>query len=167
MIRSEILSKAGEHEDWELHLPFVTMNLNTTIHVPTGFSPHYIVFGQEKRRSGAEYRIFADVNPEHTNCRERREAIFDETAESLRAAFEKGKERYNLRGNVRSFNVGDEVYLKNRKLSKAGERYTKKLAQLKIKARITEKVGSDTYRLADPRTNDDFGVYNAADIYTR
>lgn len=56
--------------------------------------------------------------------------------------------------------------LKNRKLSKAGEKYMQKL-DAKIKGRITKVICSDTYQLAHASTGEDLGVYNARNIYTR
>lgn len=61
----------------------------------------------------------------------------------------------------------DEVYLKNRQLSNKGEKYTKKLAQLKFRARIAKVVGTDTYLLTDPASNKQYGVYNCRDIFMK
>lgn len=167
MLRAEILARASQHEEWAVLLPYVTMNINTTFHTSTGFSPHYLVFGQEKARDGREHSAIVDANPDQTTCTERRECIYDEAAEAQRAAFEAGKERYNLRANVRKFQVGDEVYLKNRQLSNKGEKYTKKLAQFKFRARIAKVVGTDTYLLTDPTSNKQYGVYNSRDIFMK
>lgn len=166
MIKAEIIARHEAHEDWAKHLPLITMNLNDTPHSSTGYSPHFIVFGRERCTTGNEHRIILDANPDEDSSRERRECIHDDVEEALRTAFEEGRKRYDLRATHRKFKLGDEVYLKNRKLSNAGEKYMQKLGA-KIKARITKAIGTDTYQLAHAHTGEDLGVYNARDIYTR
>lgn len=167
MIRAELIQRAANHEDWATFLPFVTMNLNTTPHTVTGFSPHYVCYGHEKSMTGDEHRIIMDANPQQSHASERRELIYNEAAENNRAIVEQGRQRYNMRANTRTFKAGDEILVKNRKLSNAGEKYTKKLAEQKFKARIVEKVGTDSYRIANASTGEDWGIYNACDLYTR
>lgn len=167
-LRAKILELHAEQTDWEYFLPEVTMRINTLPHTSTGMSAHYIVFGRDKPQSGNEYRILIEANPQNTETEveDKREAIFDEAAEQQRATFEMNKERYNLRAVNRKFSVGDEVLISNMKLSSAGDRYTQKLAPKKVRARIKEKVGSDTYLLTDLQGKE-IGRYNAKMIMTR
>lgn len=167
MIRSEILERAAQHEDWAAYLPYVTMNFNTMPHSVTKYSPHFIVFGHEKVRSGDEYRVIIDANPDADTAHENKDFRYDETAERNRAAFEQGKQRYNMRSNTRTFNVNDEVMIRKRKLSNAGDKYTKKLGPTKFAARIKNKIGSDTYEVVHRTTGEVLGIFNARDIFTR
>lgn len=61
-LRALIATDQAEHTAWAAYLPRITMTLNTTPHTSTGFSPHRIVFGQEKHQTGDEHRLLSDPN---------------------------------------------------------------------------------------------------------
>lgn len=165
-LRAEIIARQAKHQDWASFMPFITMKLNTTPHTATEKSPHYIVFGHDKTETGNEHRILLDATPSLDDELDRRELIYDEAAEAQRAQHEENKKRYNLRATKRTFAVGDEVMIENKKLSNAGNKYAQKLAARKILARVKEAVGNDTYRLTD-RNGNDLGKWHASMIYTR
>lgn len=165
-LRTEILAKQGNHQDWAACMPFITMRLNVTPHTATEQSPHYIVYGHEKAETGDEHRILMDATPDRTDERDRRELIYDEAAEAQRAQFEQNAKRYNLRGASRTFAPGDEVFVQNKKLSSAADKYTQKLAEKKIPARIKGVLGKDTYLVTD-RNGKEIGNWHSSMIYTR
>lgn len=165
-LRAKILDLEAEQTDWEYFLPEVTMRINTLPHTSTGMSAHYIVFGRNKTQSGDEYRALIGINPSEPNPQEKREVIFDEAAEQQRAIFETNKARYNLRAVVRQFKIGDEAFINNTKLSSAGEKYTQKLGPKRLKIRIKEKLGSDTYLVTNAQGRD-IGKYHASMIMIR
>lgn len=80
----------------------------------------------------------------------RRGVIFDGAAEQRRATFEMNKSRYNLPTAVRKLKIGDGAFINNTKLSSVGNKYTQKLVRPKrLKIRIKERFGSDTYFLTN------------------
>lgn len=164
MLRAELMEKLLQHDDWASQVSKVIMGINTNARMPTGNSPHFIVYGCEKTMTGDEHRILNDVSEPIDNEKDRREAIYDEAAEKQRQSYEMNRRRHNLRATERKFNPGDCVFVDNHKQSDAGEKYSQKLAPLKRKAIVKEKVGTDTYLLLD-WAGKDIGKYHANDMY--
>lgn len=165
LLRAELIEQC-EHSDWANYVHGAVMRLNTNARMPTGMSPHYIVYGQEKTMTGDEFRLVHDVNCPVDNEADKREAIYEEAAENQRNAYEVNSRRHNLRARVRKFNKGDVVFVKIHRQSSAGDKYTQKLAPLKRPAIIKEALGSDTYVLTDWGQKE-IGKYHASDIFTQ
>lgn len=170
LLRAELLRRA-EQTDWSSVLAKTVMRLNTAPRMPTGQSPHFIVFGREKNQTGNEHKIIGDENQTERTDEEEAEfrgLIYDRVAEEERAMFEQNKKRYNLRASERKFNAGDIVYIKNQKQSSAGDMYTQKLAPLRIQAFIKERVenASDIYELIDGNGKL-LGRFHANQLFTR
>lgn len=170
LLRTELLRRA-DHSDWSSYLAKAIMNLNTTPRMPTGQSPHFIVFGKEKTQSGDEHRVIHDPNEKTVSeeeAIENRDMIYDQVAEQQRAMFEKNRRHYDLRARERTFQTGDTVYIKNNIQSSAADAISKKLAPVKKLAYIKEKVGNSShmYRLIDGQRKD-LGVYHASQIFTQ
>lgn len=167
LLRAELV-KRNEHVDWSSYLHKITMRLNTTPRSPTGQSPHFLVYGREKRHTGDEHRLIVDVNPPDEESDDRRDIIYEEAAETQRAQFEQNKNRYNLRASVRKFNVGQVVYIKNQQQSSAANEHSQKLAPLKRIAVVKSVVeyASDMYRLMDA-SGKEIGTYHANQIFSR
>lgn len=170
LLRLEMLRRA-DHTDWSSYLAKSIMRLNTVPRMPTGQTPHCIVYGREKAQSGEEHRLIGDVN--HTDVSpeevtENRGVIYENVAEQQRVAFEKNKQHYDLRARIRKFKPGDQVYIKNQIQSSAGDQITKKLAQVKKLAYIQQKVenATDMYRLSDSQGKE-IGIYHANQLYSR
>lgn len=165
MLKSQLLDKAS-HVDWSSYLHKVVMHINTTARTSTGQSPHYIHFGKEKAQTGNEHRLLNDATKDKVPETDRRELIYEESAEQSRAAFEQNKSRYNLRATQRTFNIGDMVYVTEQKKSNAGQKYAQKLAAKKKVGYIQEKVGTDTYLVVDNQRQT-MGRFHAQQIFTR
>lgn len=170
LLRAELLRRA-DHTDWSSVLQRAVMNLNTAPRMPTGQSPHFIVYGREKNRTGDEHRIIGDQNDISSSPTEQEEirgVIYEQAAEEQRAAFEKNKRHYNLRAKARTFKSGDMVYVREMIQSSAGESITKKLAPVKKLAYVKEKVSgaNDIYVLTDGHGKD-IGKYHANEIFTK
>lgn len=75
--------------------------------------------------------------------------IRQKVVQSLRTAFNHAKTKYNLRSRDRIHAVGAVVWFRNLKLSKAGERYSSKLAPRFVKGVVMTRLGSHTYRVKD------------------
>lgn len=168
LLRAELVEKAT-HVEWSSYLHKVVMRLNTSPRHPTGFSPHFLAFGREKSQTGHEHRLIHDENANETIVEpEKRELIYEAAAEEQRSAFEKNKERYNLRAKQRSFKPGDLVWVANQKQSSASDRYTQKLGPKRRMAYVKQQITGtkDMYELVDGQ-NKSIGRYHATDIQTR
>lgn len=170
LLRAELMRRM-DHTDWSSVLARVVMRLNTAPRMPTGQTPHYIVFGREKNHSGIEHKIIGDENRTERTPEEEEEVrglIYDAVAEEERAMFEQNKKRYNLRSSERKFSPGDIVYVKNQKQSSSGEMYTQKLAPLRNQAFIKELVpgSSDIYIIVDGNGKE-LGRFHANQLFTR
>lgn len=171
LLRVEMLQRT-DHTDWSSVLAKVVMHLNTTPRMPTGQSPHFLVFGKEKNQNGTEHRLIGDANAElsppssPTEEREKLGVIYEAVAEEQRAAFEKNKRHYDLRASTRRFRENDAVYIKNQIQSSAADNITRKLAPLRKQAYVKEKINENTYQLMDSHGKA-LGIYHASQMFTR
>lgn len=154
------------HPTWENYLLVVIDNLNRTPCTSTGVSPNYLHFGRELTQSGEEHTILNDANPERDYSDDRYGNIMSEARDKQEQRYKQTREKYNTRSKPRNFQLNQEVWIANRKQSKAGDRYTAKLARPKIRAYIHEKLGSNTYILRDSNGKL-LGKYHANDIASR
>ncbi len=81
----------------------------------------------------------------------------------LREAYKQHAKTYNLRSRERSFNIGDEVFVRNFTQSDASKKYNAKLAPKFVKAVIKNCIGKVAYEVVDIN-NRSLGVYHAKDI---
>lgn len=162
-IRAYITTQS-DHKKWDKELARIACSLNTAIHTSTQISPYKALYGCEMVSHATEYRYLEN----EVEVDDRRVMMDHHIREHLRKAFEKRARQHNLRARVRDFHVGDEVYLPNNKLSKAGENYAAKFAPKKIKAVIIKKIGNNTYELCSAHNRGKhLGKWHARDIFTR
>lgn len=153
LLRAELIKRA-HHTDWSEVLDKVVMELNSAPRMPTGRSPHSIVFGKERSRDGREHKLIHDENvaiERNGTEEERREMIYEAVAEQERSSFEKNRKQYDLRTTTRKFKQGDVVYMANTKQSSAGDQYAQKLAPLRKMGIVKElaKGAKDIYVIID------------------
>lgn len=153
-----------DHGKWEDHLIPVINHMNSTPHTATGRTPQYVHFGRELIQHGSDYVRIVDVNPERDNDPDRLELIRDEIRQKAADVYEDRRVRYNRGAKKRHFEVGAEVFISNMKLSNKGDGYNRKLAPSKLKARIKEQVGDDTYVVTDLKGKE-IGRVHANDIF--
>lgn len=165
ILRAELLGQP-DHSNWADYVHRAVMYLNTNARIPTGFSPHYIVYGQEKTNTGNEYRVIRDINQPFDSETDKRNAIYEEAAENQRTAYEINRRRHDLRASTRKFKPGDIVFVRIQRQSSAGDKYTQKLAPIKKPAIVKTPMGSDTYILTD-WSQKEIGKYHANDIFTQ
>ena len=120
---------------WDENLDFVVNALNTARHEVTGYSPFKLMFGEEWCGDGTLKPALEDPVEVEFAARDEialkwkdAERIRQNVRDRLKTAYERNCKYYNLRRRVEVFQVGQKVYRENRKLSKAGEYYSAKLA---------------------------------------
>lgn len=158
-----------DHKDWDLHIHEISSALRNFNHDSTGFSPHYLVFGEHKRMHGSDYKLLkmlhcvgeADIALQNKSNQLR--LVEEQVLEHLKAAHEKNAHQYNLRSRVRKFNVGQKVFVKNFTQSDAINHYSAKLAKQSIIAFIKKPIGKVAYECVDEKGKN-IGVYHIKDI---
>lgn len=168
-IKNSLLAYIDEDKNqtrWDEYLRRATDHLNRTPHTSTGVSPNYLHLGRELTLTGDEHTILNDANPDRDYSDDRYQVVMNEARAIQQHRYDDSRDTHNLRARKRNFQVGQEVWIPNKKQSKAGERYSAKLARPKIRAYVQSKDGEDTYTLIDGNGKT-LGVYHSNDISTR
>lgn len=149
-----------DQREWDTHIPEIENAINSSTHTSTKETPYMVNFGQTMPQHAREYREVISANEQldrsETNFKKMREQIQQRLNESR----EKSIQKYNLRTRPIEYQVGETVYLENTKQSDKAVFYSKKLAPRFVKCTITEKTGTNTYRLRDESTGNE-KIYHA------
>lgn len=153
--------------DWDENLS-ICCALRSSWHASTGFSPYYLVFGQNMLLNGKSYSLFNKLNllqdlNVHLRNNEKLELIREKVRENIGKSYERNVKTYNFRFRPVKFEVGQIVYRKNFSQSTAIDHYNSKLAPQYLKAKIVSKKGTSYYELQDLKGRNS-GVYHAKDI---
>lgn len=148
------LNKQLSHKNWDDSIPNIAMAIRTSVHESTGFSPYFINFGRHMVSNGSEYdhlrKLAPDVEYDPTRMSEDMKKLYEVVRMNLHRAYERYSRPYNLRSNTRhQFNQGDIVYRKNTHLSDKAKDYVGKFGNKFSKARVKERIGTNTYVLED------------------
>lgn len=138
-----------DQRNWDANLSEIACAVNSSIHSSTGNTPYSINFGHEMALDGAEYEILIDPNHNTHTHETRFDRIRKEVAKKLRESYEKSKKRYDLRSRNIEYKPGETVWLKNFRLSNAGQRYAAKLDHKFLKCIISKRIGTNTYAVND------------------
>lgn len=158
-----------DQKKWDEFIPYIQWAINSSIHEGTKFSPYYTVFCQKNKISGLEYEI-EDVSgtsddqnqDEILQEREREFQFLHEVIQaSLKNAYEKNKNRYDMRKKLTIFNVGDTVFKKNFVKSSKVKSLNAKLCPKFVKCRVKKALGQNTYELCDFFTGKSLGIFHA------
>lgn len=143
--------------------------VNNVCHSSTGFSPHYLIFGQHKIGHGSEYELLKKLD-----CLGENEISIASKSNNLslaqeqvlfhlREAYDRNKNIYNLRSNDRHFYIGQEVMVRNFVQSDKLKKFSAKLAPKFIKGKIQQRLGKVAYKIVD--SNEKLmGTYHIKDI---
>jgi len=172
VVKTVISSYIGEnHRHWDKHLGYVANTINTALHEVTGYSPHFILFGEECYNHGSLKRVEFDKGqvPDidrskaavvHKNLVEVRESVI----QKLRRAYQTNSRYYNLRKRDVDYRVGQLVYRKNFEQSSAVDYFSAKLAPKFLGPyTIVKKVGYRAYLLQDNQGKKD-GPWHIKDL---
>lgn len=172
VVKTMISSYVGDnHRKWDLHLAEIGCALRTAKSEVTGFTPFFSNFGREYVCDGREYRYLLrdqimDVE-QKTETSKRREAflkMFQRIKRRLEAAQERNRRIYNLRRRPVTYQVGDEVWRKNKVLSDATKAIKAGLCPTFVGPfTIAKKLGSCSYELKDDAGRS-IGVWHVQDL---
>lgn len=158
-------------KDWDENLHIIQWALNTSVHETTKYSPYYIVYLQKNKFSGLEYTIeeanqdkIQNIDDSFKKRKEEYEFVQQIAQSNLKEAYEKSKQRYNLRKRNINFDVGEVVMKRNFVLSNKSLSRCAKLCSKFIKARVIKKYGNNAYELGDYITGKSLGTFHTKDI---
>lgn len=144
------------HRHWDRNIAALTCAIRTTQHETTGYSPYYINFGREMKVLGSDFdnspepNLEVDIASEVEQRRLGFEKLYKGVAAKIRLASERNKRIYDLRRRSQQYEVGDEVWRRNKCVSDATRFFSAKLAPRFLGPFIVKrKTGSWTYELQD------------------
>lgn len=145
----------GSHRTWDRNLAAISCAIRTSKHETTGYSPYYINFGREYKTKGTEFTEFQQ--PENITLTQQVsqrqkgfEKLFSDVQQKIQRAVERNRETYNLRRRPQHYNIGDQVWRKNKCLSDASRGFSASLAPKFVGPYIIRsKTGNWTYELED------------------
>lgn len=169
-IVNAIRSYVVQHEDqrvWDAEISAIVCALNCNIHTATNMSPFHALYGHEMILKGSEYAQIVDVNNNHCDdIIEKHATIRNSIREHLYMAYREIERTLSKKSGGRTIDLEKETYLKNMKLSNAGERYSKKLGPKYIPVKIVKQVGENTFIISD-KNDKILGKYHSSLLMQR
>lgn len=152
-VRSQLFANGRSQRNWDLDIPMIQSAINCTVNEATGKTPFFINFGREMILSGDDYQL---IQPEADRlnmsegeissqfARVRRE-VYDHLTRS-HVVYERA---YNRGTEAKEFQIGDQVWKRNRVLSSRPAHFSIKLAPKFLLATVTRRIGKDTYEVRE------------------
>lgn len=145
-----------DQQTWDAEISSIGSALRNNSHEATGFSPHYLVFGQHFINHGSCYRLLRELQAlpgqdiEVLPPPEFRLLLQEKVKKNLDAAYLRHEKAYNLRGaRAIAFQPGQEVFRRNFHLSNFAKCHNAKLGKQWLKSRVIRRIGSSMYELVD------------------
>lgn len=144
-----------DQQTWDVDLSAIGSALRNNVHESTGYSPHYLVFGQHFTNHGSCYRLMRELNSlpesdvEVLAPPDFKQLVDDRVRKNLQSAYQRHEKAYNSRSRDVSFVEGQEVFCRNFQLSNFSKAQNAKLGKQWLKCRIVRKLGSSMYELQD------------------
>lgn len=166
-IRSYI---SEDQQTWDVEISAIGSALRNNVHEATGYSPHYLVFGQQFVNHGSCYRLLRELNslPEHDvevlAPPDFKQLINDRVKKNLQSAYLRHEKAYNSRSRDVTFTVGQEVFRRNFQLSNFSKAQNAKLGKQWLKCRVLRRLGQSMYELEDMSGQKLKLPYHAKDI---
>lgn len=160
----------ADHSNWDLKIGAIGGALRGTMHNSTGFTPHYLLFGNHQVQHGSAFKLLRKLGTLSEDCvnvlppSDFKHAVYEKVRENLRLAHETHEKAYNTRCRQVEFKVGQEVYRRSFAQSDFKKGFNAKLGKQWIKARVVRKRGSCTYELEDMQGEAIPFPYHAKDI---
>ena len=153
---------------WDLHLNQISVALRSSLHSSLGFSPYFVLFGQQMVTHGKNYDLLRKLNleSEGENMLEKADKfklLRDMVKRNLEKAYLVNQKQYNLRSRPISYSVEEKVLRRNFSLSNKAENFNAKLAPKFLKAIVLAKIGNSQYKLSD-LDGKHIGIFHAKDM---
>ena len=139
--------------DWDVHLSTLEMAYNNSKQVSTGFTPHYLNFGQEMRLplDGAIPSSSSSSNPESADRIGRLHSDLVMAKSKITIAQERQRKYADQHRRDVKFNVGDKVLMSTDHLRVIGDNRSPKLHSKYIGPfKVKRVVGDNAYELDLP-----------------
>lgn len=168
-IRSFIIDS---HQTWDNHIDEIRQALCNVVHTSTGFSPHFLVFGQHWVSHGSNYELIRKMQEidGSTFAIQFKDDILSSVQKSvlrhLNDAHARNEKYYNKRTKIRSFNPDEPVFIRNFVQSDAINKYCAKLAPKFVKGFIVKPIGKVAYQVVNEKRKN-LGVVHVKDILSR
>lgn len=159
-----------DQQSWDEEISSIGSSLRNNVHDATGFSPHYLVFGQHFVSHGSCHRLLRELTALPTGDLEvlappdTRQIVGEKVRRNLQAAYERHQRTYNTRCREVSFTEGQEVYRRNFQPSNFAQGHNAKLGKQWLKSRVLKRVGTAMYELADMDGKRLRVLYHAKDL---
>ena len=111
---------ADQREDWDDHLPYISMAYRATVQESSGFSPNFLMFGRELAMPvDLMYPLDQETHSESTydyvkKLREKLHYAYELSRNCLRKSTERQRRLYNERVFGEKVKVGDLVWVMNK-----------------------------------------------------
>lgn len=151
-IRSYI---TNDQQTWDSEISAIGSALRNNVHESTGYTPHYLVFGQNFINHGSCFRLLRELDSlpeagvEVLAPPDFRQIIGDQVKKNLQSAYLRHERAYNIRSREVNFTVGQEVFRRNFALSNFSKNENAKLGKQWLKSRVVRKVGKSMYEIED------------------
>lgn len=145
----------ANQQTWDEELSAIGSALRNNVHEATGYSPHYLVFGQNFISHGSGYKLLRELDAlpegdvEILAPPDFRQFVGESVRKNLNVAFQRHERAYNARSRDVSYQPGQEVYYRNFNLSNFSKAHNAKLGKQWVKARVLRRIGNAMYELED------------------
>lgn len=168
MIRSYV---QANQKTWDQRIPEIQAALRTGVSEVTGYSPQFVVFGEELKLDGRDHQFDGNAPEVEASDRavfvathRRRQALFEDIRARMQEAHVQNKRRYDLRRRVEQFPVGTTVWRRNFVLSDAQKAFSRKLAPRWVGPfSVKQRIGQVSYLLEDGEGNES-GPYHVEQL---
>lgn len=157
-------------QTWDLEISAIGSALRNNVHESTGYSPHYLVFGQNFVSHGTSYKLLRELESlpegdvEVLAPPDFRQFVSEQVRKNLQLAYQRHERAYNVRSREVEYQVGQELYHRNFQLSNFANAHNAKLGKQWVKARVLRRLGQSMYELEDLRGHKIKLPYHAKDL---
>lgn len=152
-VRSQLYANGRTQRNWDLDIPMIQCAINCTVNEATGRTPFFINFGREMILSGDDYQLIQpgtsrlEMSEEETSSQFAK--IRREVYQHLSRVHSVYERAYNRGTEPKTFEIGDQVWKRNRVLSSRPGYFSIKLAPKFLLATIIRRLGKDTYEVRE------------------
>lgn len=158
-----------DHREWDAHVSEIAGAIRNVVHGSTGYSPHFLVFGQHAINHASEYALLRKLNCFDSGDTtilppiDRMDVVRSRVIKNLEKAHKRHAQTYNLRSRQHEFLPGQLALRRNFTLSNQANHYNAKLAPKFVPCTIVKKIGYCHYQINDA-TGKGLGTYHAKDL---